>query len=240
MNRKDVSKISLKSEVRSQKTKDFLDKKLMTRQQQLATDSAAGFPPFLRGNKAMMHILNPWKTYNDIDNPIEVLSHFSEDIITEITNTLLSGLKSINIKLKEGFTIDKITPKLIFKWNSSENHFDDIIKIKVARILWTKLLTPFNPKNQESLQLTSYFITKKNTNNLDNITTNTIQGLSGVFAGVEILDTQTQINDFLQHKINITKTIDPWAGSFELEKQTEDLANKAWEIIQEKLNQQNN
>ena len=110
MSRIDISKISLTK-------KDIQHSK-----EQLVNNSAAGFPPFLRGTKTTMFVTEPWKT-NDTDSNtnniyIDSFSSTENNTEEEIAKTLLKGLQVLKTKLKEGLKIDDITPNLVFVWKS--------------------------------------------------------------------------------------------------------------------------
>jgi len=172
----------------------------------------------------------------------------------ELAYTLLDGIEYIKKGLKVGMDIDIFAPRISFFWGISMNHFTEIAKMRAARILWAKLVKQFNPKNEKSLalrvhcQTSSSNLTKQDPFN--NIARTTIQASAAVFGGTQSLHTNaldkaialstdssariarnTQL--FLQEETYITKTVDPWAGSYYVEKLTHDIAQKAWKLIQE-------
>jgi len=231
MSRIDISKISLAK------------KDIQHSNKQLVNNSAAGFPPFLRGTKTTMFLKEPWKTTDTDSNTnniyIESFSSTENNIEEEVTKILFAGLQVVKTKLNEGFKIDDITPNLVFVWKSEHSFFEEISKIRAARIVWAKLIKNFNPKQPESLALQSKYTIDNNSleneSESNSITTTTLKTLIGVLAGSEFIDinSSSATHQFLANEIGITKTVDPWAGSFELEKRTEEIAKKAWSIIQD-------
>ncbi|MCR8668454.1 methylmalonyl-CoA mutase [Aestuariibaculum sp. M13] len=172
----------------------------------------------------------------------------------ELAYTLADALEYIKTGLATGLNIDDFAPRLSFFWGIGMNHFMEIAKMRAARMLWTKLIKPFNPKNEKSLNLRTHCQTSgwslTEQDPFNNIARTTIEAAAAVFGGTQSLHTNaldeaialptdfsariarnTQI--FLQEETKITKTVDPWAGSFYIEKLTNDIAEKAWELIQE-------
>merc|ERR1711974_187717 len=134
------------------------------------------------------------------------------------------------------------------------NHFMEIAKMRAARMLWAKLVSQFNPKNQKSLALRTHCQTSgwslTEQDPFNNVARTTIEAAAAAFGGTQSLHTNaldeaialptdfsariarnTQI--FLQEETHITKTVDPWAGSYYVEKLTHDIAQKAWTLIEE-------
>ena len=172
----------------------------------------------------------------------------------ELAYTLADGLEYVKTGLATGMKIDDFAPRLSFFWGISMNHFTEIAKMRAARMLWAKLIKPFNPKNPKSLMLRTHCQTSgwslTEQDPFNNITRTTVEAMSAAFGGTQSLHTNaldeaialptdfsariarnTQI--YLQQETNIIKTVDPWAGSHHLEELTENIANKAWELIQE-------
>lgn len=172
----------------------------------------------------------------------------------ELAYTLANGLEYIKKGLDVGLNIDDFAPRLSFFWGIGMNHFMEIAKLRAARLLWSRLVSEFNPKNEKSLKLrahcqtSGWSLTEQDPYN--NIARTTIEAAAAIFGGTQSLHTNaldeamalpsdfsariarnTQL--FLQKETHITKTIDPWAGSFYLEKLTSDLTTKAWTLIQE-------
>ncbi len=172
----------------------------------------------------------------------------------ELAYTLADGLEYIQTGLDAGLDIDDFAPRLSFFWGIGTNHFMEIAKLRAARMLWTKLVKQFNPKNKKSLvlrthcQTSGWSLTEQDPFN--NITRTTVEAASAVFGGTQSLHTNamdeaialptdfsariarnTQL--FLREETGITRTVDPWAGSHYVETLTHELAGKAWGIIQE-------
>ncbi|XCF05998.1 methylmalonyl-CoA mutase [Tamlana crocina] len=172
----------------------------------------------------------------------------------ELAYTLADGLEYIKTGLKAGLNIDDFAPRLSFFWGIGMNHFMEIAKMRAARMLWAKLVKPFNPKNEKSLSLRTHCQTSgwslTEQDPFNNVARTTIEAAAAVFGGTQSLHTNaldeaialptdfsariarnTQL--FLQKETQITKTADPWAGSFYVEKLTHDIAKKAWKLIEE-------
>ncbi len=172
----------------------------------------------------------------------------------EMAYTLADGLEYIRTGLKAGLKIDDFAPRLSFFWGIGMNFFMEIAKMRAARMLWTKMVKPFNPKNEKSMALRTHCQTSgwslTAQDPFNNITRTTIEALAAVFGHTQSLHTNsldealTLPTEFsariarntqliLQHELNITKVIDPWGGSYYLEYLTHHLAHKARQIIQE-------
>jgi len=172
----------------------------------------------------------------------------------ELAYTLADGLEYIRKGLAAGMDIDTFAPRLSFFWAIGMNHFMEIAKMRAARMLWAKLVKQFNPKNPKSLALRTHCQTSgwslTEQDPFNNVARTCIEATAAAFGGTQSLHTNaldeaialptdfsariarnTQI--YLQEETHITKTVDPWAGSYYVEKLTADIANKAWERIQE-------
>ncbi len=172
----------------------------------------------------------------------------------ELAYTLADGLEYIKTGLKAGLTIDEFAPRLSFFWGIGMNHFMEIAKMRAARMLWAKLVKQFNPKNEKSLALRTHCQTSgwslTAQDPFNNVARTTIEAMAAVFGGTQSLHTNaldeaialptdfsariarnTQL--FLQEETQITKTVDPWGGSYYVEQLTQDIAHKAWDLIQE-------
>ncbi|QRM89773.1 methylmalonyl-CoA mutase [Lacinutrix sp. WUR7] len=172
----------------------------------------------------------------------------------ELAYTLADGLEYIRKGLDAGMDIDTFAPRLSFFWAIGMNHFMEIAKMRAARMLWAKLVKQFNPKNTKSLALRTHCQTSgwslTEQDPFNNVARTTIEAAAAAFGGTQSLHTNaldeaialptdfsariarnTQI--FLQEETNITKTVDPWAGSYYVEKLTHDIAQKAWSLIEE-------
>ncbi len=172
----------------------------------------------------------------------------------ELAYTLADGLEYIRTGLKAGLDIDQFAPRLSFFWAIGMNHFMEIAKMRAGRMLWAKLVKQFNPKNDKSLALRTHSQTSgwslTEQDPFNNVARTAIEAAAAAFGGTQSLHTNaldeaialptdfsariarnTQI--FLQEETKITKTVDPWAGSYYVESLTDQLAKKAWELIQE-------
>ena len=172
----------------------------------------------------------------------------------ELAYTLADGLEYIRKGLEAGMDIDTFAPRLSFFWAIGMNHFMEIAKMRAARMLWAKLVSQFNPKNEKSLALRTHCQTSgwslTEQDPFNNVARTTIEAAAAAFGGTQSLHTNaldeaialptdfsariarnTQI--FLQEETKITKTVDPWAGSYYVEKLTNDIAEKAWNLIEE-------
>lgn len=172
----------------------------------------------------------------------------------ELAYTLADGLEYIRTGLKAGMDIDIFAPRLSFFWGIGMNHFMEIAKMRAARMLWAKIVKQFNPKNEKSLALRTHSQTSgwslTEQDPFNNVARTTIEAAAAVFGGTQSLHTNaldeaialptdfsariarnTQI--FLQTETEITRTVDPWAGSYYVESLTNEIANKAWKLIEE-------
>ena len=172
----------------------------------------------------------------------------------ELAYTLADGLEYIRTGIEAGMDIDSFAPRLSFFWAIGMDHFTEIAKLRAARMLWAKMVKKFNPKNQKSLALRTHCQTSgwslTEQDPFNNVARTCIEASAAAFGGTQSLHTNaldeaialptdfsariarnTQI--YLQKETHITKTVDPWAGSHFVEKRTEEIANKAWKLIQE-------
>ena len=172
----------------------------------------------------------------------------------ELAYTLADGLEYIRTGLSTGMTIDEFAPRLSFFWAIGMNHFMEIAKMRAGRMIWAKLLTQFNPKSDKSLALRTHCQTSgwslTEQDPFNNVARTCIEAAAAVFGGTQSLHTNaldeaialptdfsariarnTQI--FLQEETKITKTVDPWAGSYYVESLTNDIVEKTWKLIEE-------
>ena len=172
----------------------------------------------------------------------------------ELAYTLADGLEYVKTGLKAGLKIDDFAPRLSFFWGIGMNHFMEIAKMRAARLLWAKLIKQFNPKNPKSMalrthcQTSGWSLTEQDPYN--NVARTCIEAMSAVQGGTQSLHTNsldeaialpsehsariarnTQL--YIQEETQVTKLIDPWAGSYYVEKLTADLVTRAWELIKE-------
>ena len=172
----------------------------------------------------------------------------------EIAYTLADGIEYIRTGLKAGLKIDEFAPRLSFFWGIGMKHFTEIAKMRAARMLWAKLVKEFDPKNIKSLMLRTHSQTSgwslTEQDPFNNVARTTIEAMAAAFGGTQSLHTNaldeaialptdfsariarnTQI--YLQQETHITRTVDPWAGSYYLENLTDKIATEAWELIKE-------
>jgi methylmalonyl-CoA mutase len=172
----------------------------------------------------------------------------------ELAYTLADGLEYIRKGLDAGMDIDSFAPRLSFFWAIGLDHFTEIAKMRAARALWAKLVKQFNPKNEKSLALRTHCQTSgwslTEQDPFNNVARTTIEAAAAAFGGTQSLHTNaldeaialptdfsariarnTQIH--LQQETQITRTVDPWAGSYYVESLTNEIAEKAWALIEE-------
>ncbi len=172
----------------------------------------------------------------------------------ELAYTLADGLEYIRTGLAAGMDIDAFAPRLSFFWAIGMNHFMEIAKMRAARMLWAKIVKQFDPKNPKSLALRTHCQTSgwslTEQDPFNNVARTCIEATAAAFGGTQSLHTNaldeaialptdfsariarnTQI--YLQKETHITRTVDPWAGSYYVESLTNDIAHKAWDLIKE-------
>ena len=172
----------------------------------------------------------------------------------ELAYTLADGLEYIRTGLSTGMKIDEFAPRLSFFWAIGMNHFMEIAKMRAARMIWAKLVKQFNPKDEKSLALRTHCQTSgwslTEQDPFNNVARTCIEATAAAFGGTQSLHTNaldeaialptdfsariarnTQI--YLQEETKITKTVDPWAGSYYVENLTNEIAQNAWKLIEE-------
>ena len=172
----------------------------------------------------------------------------------ELAYTLADGVEYVRAGINAGLDIDRFAPRLSFFWAIGMNFFMEVAKMRAARLLWAKLLTQFNPKQAKSLSLrthcqtSGWSLTAQDVYN--NVMRTTIEAMAATQGHTQSLHTNaldealalptdysariarnTQL--FLQQESGTTRIIDPWGGSYYVERLTHDLAQKAWQHIQE-------
>jgi methylmalonyl-CoA mutase len=172
----------------------------------------------------------------------------------ELAYTLADGLEYLRTGLKAGLGIDTFAPRISFFWATGMNHFMEIAKLRAARILWAKIVSGFNPENPKSLalrahcQTSGWSLTEQDPYN--NVGRTCIEAMASVLGHTQSLHTNaldeaialptdfsariarnTQI--YLQEETQVCRVIDPWAGSYYVERLTHELAHKAWQHITE-------
>lgn len=172
----------------------------------------------------------------------------------ELAYTLADGLEYLRTGLKAGLDIDAFAPRLSFFWAIGMNHFMEIAKMRAARMLWAKIVSEFNPKNPKSLALRTHCQTSgwslTEQDPFNNVGRTCIEAMAAALGHTQSLHTNaldeaialptdfsariarnTQI--YLQEETGICKAVDPWAGSYYIERLTHDIAHRAWNHIQE-------
>lgn len=172
----------------------------------------------------------------------------------ELAYTLADGLEYIRTGIKAGLDIDAFAPRLSFFWAIGMNHFMEIAKMRAARMLWAKMVKQFNPKSAKSMALRTHCQTSgwslTEQDPFNNVARTCIEALAAAMGHTQSLHTNaldeaialptdfsariarnTQI--YLQQETNICKVVDPWAGSYYVEHLTNEIAHKAWALIQE-------
>ena len=172
----------------------------------------------------------------------------------ELAYTLADGLEYIRTGLKSGLKIDEFAPRLSFFWAVGMNHFMEIAKMRAARMLWAKIIKQFGPKNPKSMALRTHSQTSgwslSEQDPFNNVARTCIEAMAAGLGGTQSLHTNaldeaialptdfsariarnTQI--FIQEETQITKAVDPWAGSYYVEYLTQEIAKKAWKLIEE-------
>ena len=172
----------------------------------------------------------------------------------ELAYTLADGKEYIRTAIAAGLGIDEFAPRLSFFWGVGMNFYMEIAKMRAARLLWTRIVSEFNPQNPKSSMLrthsqtSGWSLTEQDPYN--NVVRTTIEAMAAVFGGTQSLHTNaldeaialptefssrvarnTQL--IIQEETGITKVIDPWGGSYMMESLTQDIADKAWELIEE-------
>ena len=172
----------------------------------------------------------------------------------ELAYTLANGLQYLRTGLEAGLDIDAFAPRLSFFWGIGMNYFMEIAKMRAARLLWAKLVAQFKPRNPKSMALRVHCQTSgwslQQQDPFNNVIRTCLEAMAAVLGGTQSLHTNaldeaialptdfsariarnTQL--FLQHETGIADVVDPWGGSYLVERLTQDLARRAWSHIQE-------
>lgn len=172
----------------------------------------------------------------------------------ELAYTLADGLEYVRTGIKAGIDIDSFAPRLSFFWAIGMNYFMEVAKMRAARRIWAQMMKSFNPKNPKSLSLRTHSQTSgwslTEQDPFNNVTRTLIEANAAAMGHTQSLHTNaldeaialptdfsariarnTQL--FLQEETMMTNVIDPWGGSYYVESLTEELTNKAWELIEE-------
>lgn len=172
----------------------------------------------------------------------------------ELAYTLADGLEYLRAGIAAGMDVDSFAPRLSFFWAIGMNHFMEIAKMRAGRLLWSKLVNQFNPKNEKSLALRTHCQTSgwslTEQDPFNNVARTCIEAMAAGFGGTQSLHTNaldeaialptdfsariarnTQL--YLQQETGMCDIIDPWGGSYYVEKLTAELVDEAWKLIQE-------
>lgn len=192
--------------------------------------------------------------YNSISISGYHIQEAGADAALELAYTLADGKEYIETALKTGLDIDKFAPRLSFFFGIGMNFYMEIAKLRAARLLWHRIVSEYNPKDPRSsmlrthCQTSGWSLTEQDPYN--NVVRTAIEAMAAVFGGTQSLHTNafdeaialptefsariarnTQI--IIQEETGITNVVDPWGGSYMMESLTQDIADKAWEIIQD-------
>ena len=172
----------------------------------------------------------------------------------ELAFTLADGQEYVRTALAKGLDVDDFAPRLSFFWAVGMNFYLEVAKMRAARLLWCRIMKGFDAKNPKSLMLRTHSQTSgwslSEQDPYNNVVRTTIEAMAAVFGGTQSLHTNsfdeaialptefssriarnTQL--IIQEETHITSVIDPWAGSYMMEKLTQDMADAAWAIIEE-------
>ena len=176
------------------------------------------------------------------------------DAALELAYTLADGKEYIRTAIAAGLDIDQFAGRLSFFWGIGMNFYMEVAKLRAARLLWSRIVSEFNPQNPRSKMLrthsqtSGWSLTEQDPYN--NVIRTTIEAMAAVFGGTQSLHTNaldeaialptefsariarnTQL--VIQEETGITNVVDPWGGSYFMESLTQDLADKAWSLIEE-------
>jgi methylmalonyl-CoA mutase len=172
----------------------------------------------------------------------------------ELAFTLADGMEYVRTGVASGMDVDTFAGRLSFFWACGMNFYLEIAKMRAARLLWHRIMSGFGAKNPKSMMLrthtqtSGWSLTEQDPYN--NVVRTTIEAMAAVFGGTQSLHTNaldeaialptefsariarnTQL--IIQEETHICSVIDPWAGSYLMERLTQEMADKAWGIIQE-------
>jgi methylmalonyl-CoA mutase len=192
--------------------------------------------------------------YNTISISGYHIQEAGADAALELAYTLADGKEYIRTAIAAGLDIDKFAGRLSFFWGVGMNFYMEIAKMRAARMLWARIVSEFDPKDQRSKMLrthsqtSGWSLTEQDPYN--NVVRTTIEAMAAVFGGTQSLHTNaldeaialptefssriarnTQL--IIQEEAGITNVVDPWGGSYMMESLTQDMADKAWELIEE-------
>ena len=172
----------------------------------------------------------------------------------ELAYTLADGLEYIRTGIAAGLKVDDFAPRLSFFWAIGMDFFMEIAKMRAARMLWAKIVKQFDPQNPKSMSLRTHCQTSgwslTEQDPFNNVARTCVEAMAAAFGGTQSLHTNaldeaialptdfsariarnTQI--YIQEETGITQVVDPWAGSYYVERLTHEIAEKAWALIEE-------
>lgn len=192
--------------------------------------------------------------YNTISISGYHIQEAGADAALELAYTLADGKEYIRTAIAAGLDIDAFAGRLSFFWGIGMNFYMEIAKLRAARLLWSKIVGEFKPKNERSKMLrthsqtSGWSLTEQDPYN--NVVRTTIEAMAAVFGGTQSLHTNaldeaialptkfssriarnTQL--IIQEETGITNVVDPWGGSYMMESLTQQIADRAWELIEE-------
>jgi len=192
--------------------------------------------------------------YNSISISGYHIQEAGADAALELAYTLSDGREYVRTALGTGLDVDAFAPRLSFFWGISMNFYMEIAKLRAGRLLWHRIMAEFNPQNPKSSMLrthsqtSGWSLTEQDPYN--NVVRTTIEAMAAIFGGTQSLHTNaldeavalptefsariarnTQI--VLQEETGITQVVDPWGGSYMMESLTQQMADKAWTLIEE-------
>ena len=208
--------------------------------------------------KIIADIFNYTSTHMPKFNSISISGYHIQEAganqAIELAFTLADGVEYVRTGIKSGMDVDTFAGRLSFFWAVGMNFYLEIAKMRAARMLWWRLMKQFEPKSQKSMMLrthsqtSGWSLTEQDPYN--NVVRTTIEAMAAVFGGTQSLHTNaldeaialptefsariarnTQI--IIQEETHITNVVDPWAGSYMMEKLTQDMADTAWALIEE-------
>jgi methylmalonyl-CoA mutase len=172
----------------------------------------------------------------------------------ELAYTLADGLEYLRTGIASGMDIDTFAPRLSFFWGIGMNHFMEIAKMRAGRMLWAKIVQQFNPKNPKSLALRTHSQTSgwslTEQDPFNNVARTCIEAMAATLGGTQSLHTNAldeaialptdfsakiarDTQKYIQQETEICRTVDPWGGSYYVEKLTHEIAESAWKLIEE-------
>ena len=193
-------------------------------------------------------------SFNSISISGYHLQEAGADSVLELAYTLANGKEYIETALKTGLNIDDFAPRLSFFFGIGMNFYKEIAKLRAARLLWSEIVEQYSPRNPRSKMLRTHCQTSGQSlteqDPYNNIVRTTVEAMAAVFGGTQSLHTNsfdeaialpsefsariarnTQL--ILQEEAYLTQTIDPWGGSFMMEKLTDDISEKVRSILKE-------